>query len=77
MLSGLMRRERAIRDALLEKTKQNAKLMPFDNLSKEERPLVLDCVFAFVASAIVTAIVCVATPGRPLPEYCRLKGVET
>jgi hypothetical protein len=42
-------------------------------LSKSNRPFVIDCAFACVASAALTLLVCIITPARPIPDYCFAK----
>jgi hypothetical protein len=36
---------------------------------ESNRSLVIDCMFAFAASAFVTLIVCAAAPVRPIPAH--------
>jgi len=41
-------------------------------IGEANRSALIDCTFAFVTAAIVTLIVCAATPARPIPSYYRL-----
>jgi hypothetical protein len=40
---------------------------------KSDTRLVVDCALGFVASAVVTLLVCLITPARPIPDYCCAK----